>query len=83
MQDYLHLRISQKVLFDIVYLHAEHTTIINLQDHSYSAIPGLVYNGYDNTELRLRSALNSGGEHTEFGEKPIAQRFELRVRHFF
>ncbi len=79
----LRVRSPWSAAFDFVYLNTELTTIINLQDHSYSAVPGLVYNGYENTEQRLRMALNGGGEHTEFGGKPIAQRLELRVRYFF
>ena len=83
MRDYLHLRILQKEPFDIVYLTAEITSIINLQDHSYSFIPGLSYTGLQNMELRLRAALNSGAHHTEFGEKLVETRIELRMRYFF
>jgi len=83
MRDYLHLRVLQKEPFDIVYLTAEITSIINLQDHSYSFIPGLSYTGLQNTELRLRAALNRGPHHTEFGEKLVETRFELRLRYFF
>ena len=83
MRDYLHLRILQKEFFDMVYLNAEITSIINLQDHSYSFIPGLSYTGIENMELRLRAALNRGAHHTEFGEKLVETRFELRMRYFF
>jgi len=34
-------------------------------------------------ELRLRAALNSGTHHTEFGEKLVETRIELRMRYFF
>lgn len=83
MRDYLHLRVTQKEAFDIVYLNADLTSIINLQDHSYSLIPGLTYTGFKNTELRLRTALNRGSHHTEFGEKQVENRIELRARYFF
>ncbi len=83
MRDYLHLRITQKEPFDIVYLNADLTTIINLQDHSYSLVPGLIYTGFENTELRLRAILNDGAHHTEFGEKLVETRVELRMRYFF
>lgn len=83
MRDYLHLRVTQKELFDIVYLTADLTSIINLQDHSYSLIPGLTYTGLQNTELRLRAILNDGAQHTEFGEKLVQTRIELRMRYFF
>ncbi len=83
MREYLHLRVTQKEAFDIVYLNADLTSIINLQDHSYSLIPGLTYTGFKNTELRLRIALNRGSHYTEFGEKQVESRIELRVRYFF
>ncbi len=83
MRGYLHLRVSQKEPFDIVYLSADLTSIINLQDHSYSLVPGVNYTGFDNMELRLRAALNQGGHHSEFGEKLVENRIELRVRYFF
>jgi len=45
MRDYLHLRLIQKEPFGVVYLTADLTSIVNLQDGSYSFIPGLTYSG--------------------------------------
>ncbi|MEN8130331.1 MAG: hypothetical protein ABFS45_09090 [Pseudomonadota bacterium] len=83
MRDYLHLRVTQKEPFGIVYLNADLTSIVNLLDHSYSFIPGLTYTGYKNTELRLRVALAGGSDHTEFSEKQVGSRIELRARYYF
>lgn len=83
MRDYLYLRVTQKEPFDIVYLNFGFTSILNLQDDSYSLIPELGYTGYKNTELRLRAALTNGNSNTEFGEKQNESRLELRVRYFF
>jgi hypothetical protein len=34
-------------------------------------------------ELRLRAAYNRGERLTEFGEKPVDARYELRARWYF
>jgi hypothetical protein len=33
--------------------------------------------------VRLRAAFNRGGRLTEFGEKPVEERLELRLRWHF
>ncbi len=83
MRDYLHLRLSQKEPFDIIYLNSGLTSFINLQDHSWSLIPEVSYSGFKNMEWRLRAALIGGSNRSEFGEKQNEHRIELRMRYFF
>jgi len=59
------------------------TAIVNVKDGSYSLVPELLYTGITNLELRLRVALTQGDAFTEYGEKVVGTRVELRVRFFF
>jgi len=83
MQRYVNLRISQKEPFDILNFTPAVTLIANTDDRSYSLVPEAVYTGVNNLELRLRLALNGGGVSTEYGEKAVRARLELRLRYFF
>jgi hypothetical protein len=83
MRDYLYVRASQKEPFDILYFTPSATTIVNLDDGSYSVIGELAYTGFKDFELRLRAAANRGDRLTEFGEKPVEARYELRARWYF
>jgi hypothetical protein len=83
MQRYLYVRASQKEPFDILYFTPALQTIVNLDDRSYSLIGELAYTGFGDFEIRLRAALNAGERLTEYGEKPVGERFELRVRWHF
>jgi hypothetical protein len=83
MRNYLYLRASQKEPFDILYFTPSATTIVNLDDGSYSLIGELAYTGFKDVELRLRAAANRGDRLTEFGEKPVDARVELRARWYF
>jgi hypothetical protein len=83
MRNYLYLRASQKEPFDILYFTPSATTIVNLDDGSYSLIGELLYTGFGELELRLRAAYNRGERLTEFGEKPVEARYELRLRYYF
>jgi hypothetical protein len=83
MQRYLYVRASQKEPFDILYFTPSVTTIVNLDDRSYSLIGELLYTGFGNFEIRVRAAFNVGERLTEYGEKPVSQRLELRVRWHF
>jgi hypothetical protein len=80
---YAYLRVSQKEPFNILDFTPSMTLIANTGDRSYSLIPELLYTGFKNLELRLRLALNRGDSSTEYGEKPIRSRLELRARYFF
>jgi hypothetical protein len=83
MRNYLYLRASQKEPFDILYFTPSAFTIVNLDDGSYSVIGELAYTGFKDIELRLRAAANRGDRLTEFGEKPVDARVELRARWYF
>ena len=82
-RDYLYARFSLKEPFDILFFTPALTTIINLDDQSYSLTPELLYTGFTNWELRLRFALLGGDADSEFGEKQNSNRLELRLRYYF
>jgi hypothetical protein len=82
-QRYAYLRVSQKEPFDILDFTPAVALIANTSDHSWSLIPELLYTGVKNLELRLRLALNRGDAGTEFGEKAVQSRLELRARLYF
>lgn len=83
MRNYLYLRASQKEPFDILYFTPSVTVIANLDDGSYALIGELLYTGFRDFELRVRAAANRGDRLTEFGDKPVDARYELRARWFF
>jgi len=83
MQRYLYVRASQKEPFDILYFTPSATAIVNLDDGSYSLIGELLYTGFGDVEVRLRAAVNLGERLSEFGEKPVEERLELRLRWYF
>lgn len=80
---YAYLRVSQKEPFDILDFTPAVTMIANTADRSYTLIPELLYTGVRNLELRARLAFNRGNASTEYGERPVRSRFELRARYFF
>jgi hypothetical protein len=80
---YLYLRLSQNEPFDILYYTPALALIGNLDDHSYSVAPELLYTGVTNVELRLRAFWLRGARQTEFGEKQYMRRVELRARYYF
>lgn len=82
-QRYVYLRVSQKEPFDILYFTPSVTLIANTGDHSASLVSELLYTGIRNTELRARLALNRGDPGSEYGERAVRSRLELRVRLFF
>lgn len=83
MRDYVYFRVSQKEPFDILYFTPALTLIANTEDPSYTLIPELAYTGIDDLELRLRLALTHGETSSEYGEKAVRSRLELRLRYFF
>jgi len=82
-QNYLYLKVSQKEPFDILDFTPSFTLIANADDHSFSLVPEVLYAGFKNLELRLRLALNRGDASTDYGEKAVQSRVELRARYFF
>ena len=69
--------------FEILYFSPGLIAIFNIDDHSYSVSPDLLYTGYTNWEIRLRFTHLNGGHFTEFGEKQNKNKLELRVRYHF
>ncbi|NOQ67779.1 MAG: hypothetical protein GQ556_11280, partial [Desulfobacterales bacterium] len=82
-RNYLYARFSQKESFGIFYFSPGLTTIINLEDKSYTITPEVVYTGFTNWEMRFRFSYLNGGESTEYGEKLNSNRLEVRFRYFF
>ncbi|MFM2067706.1 MAG: hypothetical protein RLZZ584_2615, partial [Pseudomonadota bacterium] len=82
-QRYAYLRASQKEPFDIVDFTPSLSFIMNAADRSWSVIPELLYTGSRNMELRARMALNRGAVSTEYGERSVRSRVELRARLYF
>jgi len=82
-RNYLYLKINQKDPFDILYFTPGLVTILNLDDHSCSISPEMLYTGFTNWELRLRFTVLNGGDFTEFAEKQNENKLEFRVRYHF
>ena len=82
-RNYFYLRLSNKEPFDILYFVPSITTIVNLDDNSYTLAPEVLYTGITNLELRARVTFLQGKRQTEFGEKQNENRLEIRLRYFF
>jgi hypothetical protein len=82
-KDYLYLRISQNEPFHILYFTPALTTIMNLNDQSFSISPELLYTGIKNWEFRLKGLALVGAKGADFGEKQNDYRIEFRVRYYF
>jgi hypothetical protein len=63
--------------------HRHRTADRGRRDGSLSLTPELLYTEITNVEIRLRGGINIGGRLTEFGEKQVDERVELRIRFFF
>jgi hypothetical protein len=83
MRSYFYLRLSQPEPFDVLYFTPALTAIVNVDDRSYTLIPELTYTRITNLELRLRLQFNHGDRLTDYGEKAVDSRGELRMRYFF
>ncbi|HIE07163.1 MAG TPA: hypothetical protein EYP64_03880 [Desulfarculaceae bacterium] len=82
-RNYLYTKFSQKEPYDILYLSPGLTTIVNLDDGSFSVAPEVVYTGITNWEIRLRFSYFGGGKSSEYGEKLYRNKLEVRLRYFF
>ncbi len=82
-RNYFYARFNQKEPFDILYFTPAITTIINLEDSSYTLTPELLYTGFTNWEIRVRFSWLSGDTFTEYGEKQNSNKLEVRLRYFF
>jgi len=83
MQDYLYLRISQKEPFELLYFTPSITSIVNMNDKSFSLGPECLYTGVENLELRLRTTFLVGDSYTEYGEKQNDFWIGLRARYYY
>lgn len=83
LRDYAYVRISQSEPFDVLYVTPSLTAIVDAAEGSFTLVPEVLYTGFEDLELRLRAAVNRGGASTEFGEKVVSARVELRARYFF
>lgn len=82
-QRYAYLRVSQKEPFDILGLTPSVTLIANTGDRSGSLMPEVLYTGIRNVELRARLSLNRGVAGSEYGERAVRSRVDLRARLHF
>ena len=82
-RDYLYVRASAKEPGNILYFTPSITTIVNVQDRSFTLTPEVIYTGFTNWELRGRVVLLQGERYTEFGERPYDYRIELYARYYF
>jgi hypothetical protein len=83
MKNYLYIRASNKEPFDTLYLTPSITAIINLDDHSWSLTPEIIYTKFKNIELRTRLTLLDDKVNSEYGEKQNDYKFEFRFRYSF
>ncbi len=82
-KDYLYLSVSKKEPFDLVYFNLRTSSIMNIHDSSYSLTPELIYSGFNNSEIRLRTSFLQGNKYSEFAEKPNDWKFDFRFRYYF
>jgi hypothetical protein len=80
---YAYVRVSQKEPLAILHFTPSVSLIANTRDHSWSLVPELLYTGLKNVELRARMAVNRGKASTEYGERAVRSRVEVRARLYF
>ena len=83
LRDYVYLRVSQREPRNILYTTPAISFIVDPVGGSASVTPEIVYTGFTNTELRLRTQVNVGATDTDFGSRQVNARVELRARVFF
>jgi hypothetical protein len=83
MRNYLYGRVNQPDALGVLYLTLGASTIVNVDDGSFSVLPEVQYKPTENLELRWLANIQRGGTWTEFGEKPADVRVELRLRYYF
>jgi hypothetical protein len=83
MREYLAFRAWWEEPGNLLYLTAGLQTLVNLEDHSFSVAPEVIYEGVDDLQLMLRASLPFGGANTEWGEKPNTYKVELQARYYF
>jgi hypothetical protein len=83
MRNYVYGRVNQPDALGVLYLTLGASTIVNVDDGSFSVLPEVQYKPTENLELRWLANIQRGGSWTEFGEKPADVRVELRARYYF
>ncbi len=83
MKDYLYGRLSIKEPFNILYFTPAVTTILNVNDNSFSISPEFIYSGVTNLEFRLKVDFLIGPSSTEYGEKLNDYRAEFYASYYF
>jgi hypothetical protein len=83
MRNYLYGRVNQPDALGVLYLTLGASTIVNVDDGSFSLLPEVQYKPTENLELRWLTNIQRGRTWTEFGEKPADVRVELRARYYF
>ena len=82
-RSYAYLRLSQKNAFGWLYFTPGLIEIENADDQSSMTTVEALYTGVTNLELRFRYTALQGARFTEFAEKQVQNKTELRVRYFF
>ncbi len=82
-RSYAYLRLSQKDAFGWLYFTPGLIEIENTDDQSSMTTLEALYTGVTNLEVRFRYTALQGARYTEFAEKQIQNKTELRVRFFF
>ena len=83
MTDYLYLKVTQKEPFDILYFTPGITSVYNMNDHSFSITPQVIYTPITNLTLDLKATFVSGRSHTEYGEKIIGSKIVASAAFYF
>jgi len=83
MRRYMSFRSWWEEPGDLLYLTVGLGALYNLDDQSFSITPEMTYEGFKDTELRLRGTMPIGDNLTEWGEKPNDYKIELQMRHYF
>jgi hypothetical protein len=83
LRNYLYVRASQQDALGIVYFTPAITLMADVDDHSFSLTPELLYTGFNNWELRARLYLLHGDRLSDFGSKQNTAKFEMYARYYF
>lgn len=83
MRQYMNFRVWWEEPRNLLYLTPGLQVLYNLEDHSFSVSPDVIYTAFENLALRLRATIPVGDRLTEWGEKPNEYKIELRARYYF
>jgi hypothetical protein len=83
MRRYMNFRVWWEEPRNLLYLTPGLQVLYNVDDHSFSVSPDVIYTGFKDLEFRLRATAPVGDPLTEWGEKPNDYKIELRARYYF